>query len=1003
MNFNVIRAIFRRNFVSYFSNPTGYVFICVFVLATSFAAFWPAEFFNANLANLEQLNKFLPFILIGFIPAITMSIWADERRQGTDELLLTIPAADIDVVLGKYLAAVAIYSVSLLFSMISNFMVLSTLGVPDFGLICGTYFGYWVVGLALLAIGMAASFLTGNLTIAFILGAVFISPVVFAQYGELFSLPAWLSTIAEKIVHITPGQLGMFIKRWSIAEQFRDFSRGVISISSIGYFFGIVVLMLYLSMVLIGRRHWKGGFEGRGSRIHYTARFVALAAAVLGINMVLARNDRLRVDVTTEHLSSLAPQTREILGKLDSKYPIKIDAYISPTVPENYTQTRLNLISALREFEATSGEKIKVDVHDTQPFSQEAQRAETQFGIKPVPVISTSRGARTQEEVFLGVAFTSGLEKVVVPFFDKGLPVEYELVRSISTVSLPKRKKLGILTTDAKLYGGFDMQSLASTQDELIIEELKKQYDLVQVDSTNPISEKYDVLLAVQPSSLSPPQMENFIACVKSGQPTAIFEDPFPFPGFNPTVPGTAAPKRPPGGGGMNPFMQQRQPPGPKGDIGQLWSLLGVDFNGTEVIWQDYNPYPEANFSKEWVFVADGSGAKKPFNQKDKISSGLQQLLFPYPGAVRGQNASTLNFTPLVTTSEYTGQVPADQIWQQGFMGPSGPNPRLNQLEKTTNEEYVLAARIHGRLKTAAVPMSDKQAASAAPADAVAEDQPEAAAEATPAEPTADADDAATPPKESEQDSTDKSAARPAAQPEGEPEAGEPEAGEPEAGKPEAGKPEAGKPAESEVNVVLVADMDCLYSAFFMVRSRGEEEEEMVNFDFDNVTFVLNALDALAGDDRFVDIRKRRFKHRTLTRLTDKTAAARQAADQARGDFIQEFESAKAGEQKKFDEEIARLEKRKGVSEQQKMMEILIAKQEGQRRLDTKIAQLEQKRDREIKEIERDLAMQVRQVQDGYKTWAVLLPPIPPLLLGLFVFFNRRAREREGVSKARLR
>ena len=85
MNPHVILAIFKRNFLSYFASPTGYVFICVFVVASSWAAFWPNNFFDLNLATLDQLNSKIPWILLMFIPAITMSVWAEERRQGTDE------------------------------------------------------------------------------------------------------------------------------------------------------------------------------------------------------------------------------------------------------------------------------------------------------------------------------------------------------------------------------------------------------------------------------------------------------------------------------------------------------------------------------------------------------------------------------------------------------------------------------------------------------------------------------------------------------------------------------------------------------------------------------------------------------------------------------------------------------------------------------------------------------------------------------------------------------
>ncbi len=170
MKWHVLDAVFKRNFVAYFSNPTGYVFICVFVLLGSLAAFWPPEFFNSNLANLDQLNRYLPYIMLVFIPAITMSVWAEERRQGTDELLLTIPATDQEVVFGKYLAAVGIFTVALMFSMVCNVVILLRWGTPDPGLFFTNYLGYWFVGLAMLAIGMVASFLTSNLTVGFVLG-----------------------------------------------------------------------------------------------------------------------------------------------------------------------------------------------------------------------------------------------------------------------------------------------------------------------------------------------------------------------------------------------------------------------------------------------------------------------------------------------------------------------------------------------------------------------------------------------------------------------------------------------------------------------------------------------------------------------------------------------------------------------------------------------------------------------------------------------------------------
>ena len=82
MNLNVLFAVFRRNFISYFTNATGYVFIVFSCCSVRLRRFWPNDFFNANLANLDQLNKWFPYIMLIFIPAITMSTWAEERREG---------------------------------------------------------------------------------------------------------------------------------------------------------------------------------------------------------------------------------------------------------------------------------------------------------------------------------------------------------------------------------------------------------------------------------------------------------------------------------------------------------------------------------------------------------------------------------------------------------------------------------------------------------------------------------------------------------------------------------------------------------------------------------------------------------------------------------------------------------------------------------------------------------------------------------------------------------
>jgi ABC-2 type transport system permease protein len=933
MKFNVLFAIFRRNFISYFSNPTGYVFICVFVLLSSIAAFWPNEFFNSNLANLDQLNKWLPYIMLVFIPAITMSIWAEERRLGTDELLLTIPAGDLEVVLGKYLAAVAIFSCALAFSGLSNLFVLFWLGEPDFGLYVGNYVGYWIVGVTMLAIGMVASFLTSNVTVGFILAVIFNAPLVFASGADVIVSSFWTQEI----------------RKWSIGAMFEDFGRGVISLSSVCYFVAITAVMLYLSMLLISRRHWWGGRDSQAYLSHYVARVLCLAVVVVCLTVFFTRYDS-RLDVTVERLTALSPKTKELLRNLEPKHGVVvIDAFVSPEVPDLYVQTRTDLLNLLKEMKSRGGNKLDVRIHETDLYSPSAKLAEEQFEIAARRVPRRSGGAIDDDSIYLGVAVQSGPDKVVIPFIDRGIPLEYELIRSIGTVGRTQedRKKLAVLKTDAQLESG--------RGDSGLMTELRKQYDVETIDPVKPIeltvvgkdgqrTRKYDVVLAVQPSSLNEQAMGHFVEMVKQGQPTAIFEDPLP---FIPTwqVVGTSEERRP---RQQNPFGMPGGPPGePKGRIDQLWKLLGVEFHGNEVVWHKYNPYPQyQGFDPEIVFIGKGSHATKPFAEDHRATSGLQQMVFLFPGWISRGKETGPTYKPLVMTSTQAGTLSHTSSFQSdvvlpSFMGGAQINPNRRHVLPDQRREYAMAAHIKGKLKND-LPMH---------------------------------------PGHDEKDGSH---------------------GEKEPAKKDGLSDEAPAKAE-EINVVIVSDIDCLGSEIFDIRARGNDPNQEVAFNFDNVTFVLNVLDDLAGDERFLDVRKRRRLHRTLTKVEEAVKRAEESFMEQRAAYQKKFQDKVDEANNRLTEAVNRIRNNPNLSRTEMAQQIEVVREQEQRKLDTQRARLESERDSDIRKIDLARDQEVRSVERGYKMNAVILPPILPLLIGLVIFFNRRAREREGVPEARLR
>lgn len=951
MNASVLKAIFRRNFYSYFANPTGYVFICVFVLLSSFAAFWPNEFFTANLANLDQLNKYFPWIMLIFVPAITMSIWAEERRQGTDELLLTIPATDFDVVLGKYLAAVAIYLVSLLFSAACNFVVLNVLGAPDPGLFAATYFGYFLVGLAMLSIGMVASFLTNNITVGFILGSLFNAPLVFADMADA--------------IPILPTELVLKIKEYGVGAHLRDFSQGVVSLEATIYFLAVVVVMLYLTLVLIGKRHWAGGRDGTSLGPHFVVRAVSLGAAAVGLLWALSQWPA-RADLSADGLSTLAPATIKLVRGLDASKPVEIEAFVSPAVPEQYVPIRLDLITRLREIAAQGGKSISLRINDTEPFSEQSDRAEKLYGITGRTVESINRQQVSSETIFLGVALRSGLDKVVIPFVDRSTPIEYELVRSLATLNGSKRKRLGVFVGDKNAFQEYDTEHMGRMKEPEIVTELKKQYDVVDVDASKPVPDDLDVLLAVQPSICQPNQIDHLIAAVRGGMPTMILEDAQTeyFPGISEQA----------ARGGQFPFMQETE-------TKKLWDLLGIDVVTQQIINHGHNPLKRFDeYPPEIVFIDNGalgtgSGEQSLFNEQDPISKGTQAMVFMFPGWITKKENAKLNFTALVRTSKVSGYVDKFDLFNNDPFGGRSMNERRRR--HPTGAEYVLAARIQGPAPPEEAPTA--QPAADEQADGTKQADP-ARNEVEPAKPTATP--TATP------GATAAATAQPAATPTAS-----------ASGTAAAAEKKPAKPRN--MDVVVVSDVDLLTSLFFRLRSqRADTSDQMPNFD--NVTFVLNALDVLAGDERFVEVRKRRPTFRTLEKLDKIDQLATDQMIQDRNRFEKQFEEEISKEEQRLNDELDKLRRDTKLKQIDKESRIEIFEKDIQRRLAAKRQQITLRREKQQKELMRDRSEKIRAQQTFYKACAVLLPPIPPLLIGLIVFFNRRLREQEGVEKSRL-
>jgi ABC-2 type transport system permease protein len=426
-----IRVIARKELSAYFGSPMALIFVGAFLVVTLLAFFWVDTFFARNIADVRPLFRWMPVLLLFLVAALTMRQWSEEQRAGTLEVLLTLPVRRIELVLGKFLAVMALVTLALALTLFLPITV-SILGDLDWGPVFGGYLAALLLAAGYAAIGLFVSSRTDNQIVSLILTVLL---------GGLFYVVG-----TTGVTGLVGDPLGEILRAIGTGSRFESIERGVIDLRDLLYYLSLTVAFLALNVVSLDAKRWSKGAQTAGYRRQVILTVILVIANLVLLNAWLFPLGSLRADLTADREYSLSPVTRDLISNLQE--PLLIRGYFSERTHPLLAPLVPNIRDLLREYEIASGGRIQVEILDPRDDEDLEAEANQVYGIRPSPFRITDRYEESIINSYFDLLVRYGDQHVTLGFADlievtpssAGQPdvrlrnLEYDLTRSIKKV-----------------------------------------------------------------------------------------------------------------------------------------------------------------------------------------------------------------------------------------------------------------------------------------------------------------------------------------------------------------------------------------------------------------------------------------------------------------------------------------------------------------------------------------------------------------------------------------